>query len=62
MIPMAANNFFTTLTKENYHIRAIKIKGYLKGLSFWEVVENDADLAALSLNPTLMQLKKYEED
>ena len=62
MISMAANNFSTTLTRENYHIWAIKMKGYLKGLSLWEVAENDVDLAALSLNPTLMQLKKYEED
>ena len=48
-----------TLTGENHHIWTIKIKVYLKGLSLWEVVENDADPAALPSNPTLMQLKNY---
>ena len=38
------------------------MKAYLKGLSLWEVVENDVDPATLSSNPTLMRLKKYEED
>ena len=55
MIPIAANNFFTdtpTLIEDNYHICAIKMKAYIKRMSLWEVVEN----------PTLMELKKYEED
>ena len=38
------------------------MKAYLKGLSLWEVIENDADLVALPPNPTLTQLKKHEED
>ena len=62
---MTTNNFFAptpTLTAENDHIWAIEMKAYLKGLSLWEVIENDADPAALSLNPTLTQLKKHEED
>ena len=65
MIVMATNNFSAptpTLTVENYHIWAIKMKTYLKGLSSWEVIENDADHAALPSNPTLTQLKKHEED
>ena len=65
MIPMAGNNFSTpipTLMRENHHILANKMKVYLKGLSLWEVVENDVDFVALSSNPTLMRLKKYEED
>ena len=36
MIPMASDNFFAstpTLTGENYHIWAIKMEAYLKGLS-----------------------------
>ena len=64
---MATNNFSAptptpTLTAENYHIWTIKMKTYLKGLSLWEVIENDADLAALLPNPTLTQLKKHEEE
>ena len=38
------------------------MKAYLKGMSLWKVVENDADLAALPSNPTLTHLKKYEEE
>ena len=65
MILMATNNFSAptpTLTVGNYHIWAIKMKAYLKGLSLWEVIENDADPAALPPNPTLTQLKKHEEE
>ena len=62
---MATNNFSAptrTLIVENYHIWAIKMKAYLKGLSLWEVIENDADPVALPSNPTLTRLKKHEED
>ena len=38
------------------------MKAYLKGLSLWEVIENDTDPAAFPPNPTLTQLKKHEED
>ena len=38
------------------------MKTYLKGLSLWEVIENDTDPDALPLNSMLTQLKKYEED
>ena len=38
------------------------MKAYLKGLGLWEIIENDANLADLLSNPTLTQLKKYEED
>ena len=57
MIPMASNNYFAltpTLIGEKYHIWAIKMKIYLKGLSLWKVVENDVDHVALSSNPMLM--------
>ena len=57
MISMVTNNFSAptpTLIEENDHIWAIKMKVYLKGLSLWEVVENDVDLAALPSNPTLI--------
>ena len=65
MILMTTNNFSAptpTLTAENYHIWAIKIKANLKGMSSWEVIENDADHVALPSNPTLTPLKKHEED
>ena len=57
MIPIeTTNNFSTptpTLTEENYHIWAIKMKVYRKGLRLCEVVENDVYLAARPSNPTL---------
>ena len=63
---MVTNNLSTptsTLTGENYHIyMGYQNEAYLKGLSLWEVVENDGDPAALPSNPTLTQLEKYEED
>ena len=38
------------------------MKANLKGMSSWEVIENDADPAALPSNSTLTRLKKHEED
>ena len=38
------------------------MKANLKGMSSWEVIENDADHAALPSNPTLTRLKKHEKD
>ena len=38
------------------------MKANLKSMSSWEVIENDADHAALPSNPTLTRLKKHEED
>ena len=41
---MTMNNFSAptpTLMGENYHIWAIKLKAYLKGLSLWEVEEKE---------------------
>ena len=65
MILMTTNNFSAptpTLTAENYHIRAIKMNANPNGMSLWEVIENDADPAALPSNPILTRLKKHEED
>ena len=38
------------------------MKVYLKGLSFWEIIRDDADPTNFPSNPTLMQLKMYEKD
>ena len=51
----------TNVVKEVEETLLVK-EAYLKGLSLWEVVENDVDLATLPSNPTLTQLKKYVED
>ncbi|XP_052178656.1 uncharacterized protein LOC127792249 [Diospyros lotus] len=63
---MASSNFSAPnppiFTGENYQVWAIKMRAYLRALSLWEVVENDDDPAPLRQNPTLAQIKKYEDD
>ena len=62
---MASNPFsqmLPVLNGENYQMWAIKMKTHFKALSLWEVVEREADPTPLVQNPTLAQIKKYEED
>lgn len=47
---------------ENYHSWAIKMTSYLKALSVWEAIESDIDPTPLPQNPTLAQIKKYDEE
>ncbi|KAA8543340.1 hypothetical protein F0562_021165 [Nyssa sinensis] len=62
---MSANNFLGTrpplFNGENYQVWVIKMKTYLKTLNLWEAVENDVDPAPLGDDPTIAQLKNYEE-
>ncbi|XP_071704142.1 uncharacterized protein [Rutidosis leptorrhynchoides] len=46
----------------HYHIWAVKMKTYLKSQGLWKVVETDKDPPALRANPTVAQLKNYEEE
>ncbi|XP_071714241.1 uncharacterized protein [Rutidosis leptorrhynchoides] len=46
----------------HYHIWAVKMKTYLKSQGLWKVVETDEDPPALIVNPTVAQLRKYEEE
>ncbi|XP_071704946.1 uncharacterized protein [Rutidosis leptorrhynchoides] len=46
----------------HYHIRAVKMKTYLKSQGLWKVVETDEDPPALRANPTVAQLRNYEEE
>ncbi|XP_052171630.1 uncharacterized protein LOC127787606 [Diospyros lotus] len=63
---MSSSNFSVPapplLTGENYQLWAIKMKSYLKAMSLWDVIVNDADPAPLPQNPTLAQIRKHEED
>ena len=62
---MASNPFsqmLPILNGENYQMWAIKMKAHFKALSLWEVVEREADPTPLVQNPTLAQIKKYEEN
>ena len=45
---------------ENYDAWSVKMQAYLKGLLLWEAVETDMETSQPE-NPTLNQLKIYEE-
>ncbi|KAH6770772.1 hypothetical protein C2S52_015575, partial [Perilla frutescens var. hirtella] len=47
-------------TGENYHVWSVKMQAYLKGLLLWEAVETEME-TNLPNNPTINQLKVYEE-
>ena len=62
---MASNSFLGAgppmFTGENYHIWVIKMKAYLKALSLWETIESEDDPLPLGPNPTVAQMKNYED-
>ncbi|KAL4303544.1 hypothetical protein GQ457_10G024470 [Hibiscus cannabinus] len=63
---MASSNAPSTcvpiFTRTHYHVWAVKMKVYLRSLGLWNVVETNEDPPALRANPTLAQLKAYNED
>ncbi|KAL4283431.1 hypothetical protein GQ457_16G016560 [Hibiscus cannabinus] len=63
---MASSNAPSTcvpiFTETHYHVWAVKMKVYLRSLGLWNVVETDEDPPALRANPTLAQIKAYNED
>ncbi|TYI35735.1 hypothetical protein ES332_A03G096700v1 [Gossypium tomentosum] len=46
----------------HYHVWAVKMIVYLRSLGLWKVVETDEDPPALRQNPTIAQLKAYDEE
>ena len=62
---MSTSNFLGAGTpqfsRENYHIWAIKMKTYLMALNLWEAVEDDGEPEPLGADPTLSQIKTYED-
>ncbi|XP_015167177.1 uncharacterized protein [Solanum tuberosum] len=62
---MASDSFLGAdppmFTGENYHIWVIKMKAYLKALSLWETIETEDDPLPLGPNPTVAQMKIYED-
>nr|KYP59288.1 Putative serine/threonine-protein kinase receptor [Cajanus cajan]KYP59296.1 Putative serine/threonine-protein kinase receptor [Cajanus cajan] len=47
---------------ENYHIWAVKMKFVLRSQGLWNVVIFEADSPPLRENPTIAQIKAYEEE
>ncbi|XP_071714900.1 uncharacterized protein [Rutidosis leptorrhynchoides] len=52
----------STFNGLHFHIWAVKMKTYLKSQGLWKVVETDEDPSALRANPTVAQLRNYEEE
>ncbi|EOY33038.1 Uncharacterized protein TCM_041046 [Theobroma cacao] len=46
----------------NYPMWAVKMKAYLKAFDLWEVVEVGGDPPARQANPTIAQMKQYNEE
>ncbi|EOY09250.1 Uncharacterized protein TCM_024658 [Theobroma cacao] len=53
------NHFFNG---NNYPMWAVKMKAYLKAFDLWEVVEVGGDPPARQANPTIAQMKQYNEE
>ncbi|KAJ4719034.1 Retrovirus-related Pol polyprotein from transposon TNT 1-94 [Melia azedarach] len=49
-------------TGENYQIWVVKMKSYLKSIGLWDAVETGRDPPPLRVNPTIAQMKQYEEE
>ncbi|KAJ4710130.1 Retrovirus-related Pol polyprotein from transposon TNT 1-94 [Melia azedarach] len=49
-------------TGENYQIWVVKMKSYLKSIRLWDAVETGRDPPPLRVNPTIAQMKQYEEE
>ena len=47
---------------EHYHNRAVKMRFYLKSQGLWNVLMFEADPPPLGANPTVAQMKAYEEE
>ncbi|KAL6315072.1 hypothetical protein AAG906_030925 [Vitis piasezkii] len=47
---------------EHYHIWVVKMRFYLRSQGLWNVVMSEADPSPLGANPTVAQMKAYEEE
>lgn len=47
---------------ENYAIRVVKMKAFIRAYDLWEVVEQGGDLPELRANPIIVQMKEHIEE
>ncbi|XP_040940040.1 uncharacterized protein [Gossypium hirsutum] len=47
---------------ENYNIWAVKMRTYLQARDLWNMVQNDTEPPPLRANPTIAQIRQYNED
>ena len=50
------------LTGTNYGVWAVKMGTYLRAFDLWEVVEHNRDPTPLNNNPTVAQIKFFNEE
>ena len=49
-------------TGQNYGVWAVKMETYLKAFDLWEIVESDRQPTPLGNNPTIAQMKFFNEE
>ncbi|XP_031281496.1 uncharacterized protein LOC116140004 [Pistacia vera] len=48
--------------RDQYHIWAVRMRAYLRGQGLWQYVEEEKQPPQLGPNPTLNQMRMYEEE
>jgi hypothetical protein len=48
-------------TGQNFGVGAVKMETYLKAFDLWEIVESDKQPTSLENNPTIAQMKFFNE-
>ena len=59
---MHAASVVPVFNGEHYHIWAVKMRFFLRSLGLWNVVQTDVDPTPLNGNPTIAQMKAFEEE
>ncbi|XP_031256699.1 uncharacterized protein LOC116114705 [Pistacia vera] len=54
--------FAPVFNGDQYHVWAVKMKTYLRGHGLWQYVEEEKQVPYLGPNPTLNQMRVYEEE
>ena len=49
-------------TGQNFDVWAVKMEIYLKAFDLWEIVESDKQPTPLGNNPTIAQMKFFNEE
>ncbi|KAG8482916.1 hypothetical protein CXB51_024470 [Gossypium anomalum] len=47
---------------EGFHIWVVKMRTYLQAFDLWEVINSDAELAPLTANPTVAQIRQHADE
>ena len=61
-IPVSFSVKTPVFTGQNYRVWVVKMETYLKAFDLWEIVESDKQPTPLRNNPTIAQLKFFNEE